>query len=243
MENQEPVLEHVDSVIENPEVPDAIQFGHQNIRFLKFAGIRPRNISAEFPSYSPDRDYVQLTRIVNNMIDMLRTTQLEWWKPIMVKLGIEFEVAVDSGRQLSPSLDESVKAIVSFVDAAYGKLSEEKYIDDPRHYKSYEAAVAELFRCNKEGLLVVLAMLGSDLLDMLFFGARQDRLIGREGKFTMGELIQTLPAYSGAIRDGADPEERASEYLQQATKAALLAGLTGSQISLIVDQAVVDASK
>jgi len=246
MENQQdnpPELEPVASTNENPEISDAEQFGRHNIRFLKFAGVRPRHISAEFPSYNPDRDFVQCTRIVNNVINMLITTKLDWWKEITDKLGIEFETPCETGRKLSPELKEAVDAVVHFVNQAYGKIGEDSYIEDPHKYVSIEQAISTLFKTNKGGLLIVLAMLGSELLDMLFFGARQDRLIGREGKFTMGDLIDTLPVFSTAVRDGVDPETRATEALETVVRAALLCGMTGAQIGMVVDQAVVGTLK
>lgn len=216
--------------------------GAQNEHFTHFTGFRPARFSKEYPNYSPDRDFCQLGILVNRVIYSLTNDVNLFWSEVADKLGSSLTVpSGEGGSNVGPDVISALNAMVGFINDAYGKRPDGTLIEDPKEFTWYNTSLEKLYKANPHGLVIILGMLGERLLDMLFFGSRQDRLIGREGKYTMGEMMDLMGPIMAAVRDGRPVQENATDALRRATQTAMMTGLTGKQIEHIVNQAVAEA--
>ena len=78
-------------------------------------------------------------------------------------------------------------------------------------------------------------MLGACAIDMLFFAARQDLVVGREGPYTMEEMLPAIQRLAFDVWDGQRIEQAAVDGLMAAGRACRLVGLSDESIRGILD--------
>lgn len=211
--------------------------------FEKFNGIRPKHISPTFPMYSPERDFCQNIAFINKLWILLHSVPMDYWQRFADQLGVQL-FATDGGEVRKPS--EEVKAcfrqIVAFIEDAFGRqILEDSGNEQSENLLSFDEALKKLRSGeNQSAMFVLMAAIGSMALDALFYGSRQDSLIGRTGKYTMDDVLKVAHLLSECLRD----EERslqvqAGTMLEEAVRFAYSVGFTTRQISLSVDKELV----
>lgn len=219
------------------------KLGEQNVLFAKATTYRPKHLDPSTPRYNPDRDFVNCARLANLVMYYLQYEDSAFWSAAANAFGINLREVDATGKpRLSPEIREAYEGFVHFLCEAKGEGTADKYwkITSPTDFASFETALLNLMRSDHRGLAVLFGVLGQALLDMVFFGVRQDVLTGeKSGNFTIDDLWEVVPIYGAMLRDGREPTEFAESYLRQATSLALGAGMSGKQIDQIVTDQVV----
>lgn len=214
------------------------QVKRQVTHFAKFNGMRPRSIDPRYPVYDPGRDFGQVLYWLNTIRSVARSESATYWKRVMQDLSddpddVRFEDNVHLGLQ----------AIERFlVDARGGLPLSVKDWSSPSstsglepNFCSIEDAMARFRELPPSQAVPVLGMLGACAIDMLFFAARQDLVVGREGPYTMEEMLPAVQRLAFDVWDGKTTEQAAADGLVAAGRACRLAGLSDEAVRDILD--------
>lgn len=212
--------------------------------FTRFNGYRPRSLDPKYPEYDPNRDFGQIGYWVNFIRNVGNTEMAGYWVEVMERLlpeqlaGTDEDISSASGQQLAAGF-EAIKQFL--VDARGGVPLDQPEPSRPMGYGDFvtiQEALKGLTAVDRHAMVPLLGMLGVCALDMLFFAARQDFLIGREGPYTMGELLPIMQRVAFAAWDEQPEDESVIAAVSSAVRYARAAGFRASQINAIVDRTI-----
>lgn len=214
--------------------------------FKKYTGFRPQNLSSRHPEYSPERDFGQISQWLKVVRNLIHTDQgVEYFRDHAM---INFAWNLSEPSQLEQFRKECDRAwllLVRFLECAGGSpildkdqasVQTDEEIEQMPSYTECMNAVYEFD--NKRALIVVMSMMGFCAMDMLFFAARQDRYIGRQGLLTLDEALPSMQYYAAGVLSGKPNEDIAADFLKEAGKLAAMCGYSRDEAAQRVRDAV-----
>jgi hypothetical protein len=210
----------------------------------RFTSFRPAGVSPDNPRYCPDRDYVNATVWINQVFALMTGRNISLWEGVASKLGIEIVVRKEDGTtKLSPEMQQCFEAFIRFLEVASGqRIVNEDFegYSSLEEFPSFAEAVAELGQVeHKEHLVLLMSMLGHLLIDAMFFGLRQDILVGRSGRYTMDEILPIIQQVSASVLSGETPYERGVKGVRTAVDVGIAAGMSPAEIRQVVSDQIV----
>lgn len=209
--------------------------------FERYIGFRPKDVSKDMPTYYPERDFSQMGNVLAMLIYDLANKPLTFYAEVSAKMELDLVVETESGLKLGPEIRDALDYIIKFAEAGRGETIDGSVsLQDPEEFLTYTEALDLIKKSDRRAMVIVLSMLGFRLLDMLFFAARQDRKLGRRGKYTIDEMFPIINMYSSAILNDEPTDKVGIDQLKNSIRYLISLGYTGSQISEMVNRIVVE---
>ncbi len=204
---------------------------------------RPRSYDKAHPGYCPDRDIAMIgSSLIQDLAMAFAAGRFKGWYPLLWEL-LQYQ---KSSQTVDQSIDSAGQRLGAFYRAALARdkneQGEKPTVAEQKEYlaEDFKSAMQTFNDADPAGSFFVASMMGYMLMDYMFFAVRQSQLLGEEHHRYVSEFVSMVHRLSNGWRLGETDFKLVEREVESLVSLLMTAGYTGSQISKMVDKAVVE---